>query len=721
MKNGWTYLVAGVTVLVYVVYIGMAVWTFYNLPPIPEKVVTKSGQTLFTAQDVIDGKILAQKYGLLDYGSFLGFGGYFGVDYTAYTLKFYVDKVKEIRGLALSDAEVKQLLMPGFSSRASTLFAPASGVAVVSDEFGKAFNDAVDFYAELLGPRSESIGLKPDLITNREEVRKIVSFFTWGVMIALANYTNGFPYMPGILGPSVHVTVATWVTFFVLLLIIMPLAGYIIMKFLDYWKEPRITVQLPPPSPAQRLALLGFALAVLGLSVQGLLGGYLMHKYSEPETLYGISGINNILPFNVARGLHYNLAILWIAVSWVSFALFVLPYLGVQLSRARILAILGAGAVTALGVLLGLWASYLRLLPDPIWFIVGSQGRPVISQGTLWLLLITALLSYLSFTMWKASKTSPEPIQPLVKILAIALGGTAFGAFMGALPVVTPWWHFTIDEYFRWIIIHAFVEGFWPAIVIPILLILLVIAGMVPPKMAVAAAGIDATLEIATGMIGTAHHYYWGGQPTLWMYVGAVMSTLEVLPLGFLIAYTVVLWRRGEYKTELQKTLLTFILVAAFGGAIGVVAFGAGLINMPVVNYYVHGSQGTMVHAHLAMPMAYGVPTMLTWTVAFYSAGAFTETQLRRLRIAVVIMAVGFYLQVILSLMLLMANQFVTTLQLGYWASKAIFAPDGTPAFWARPDIRLYVWLRLIGNLVAAAGIATFLIYMLKALPRVIR
>jgi len=170
--------------------------------------------------------------------------------------------------------------------------------------------------------------------------------------------------------------------------------------------------------------------------------------------------------------------------------------------------VLGAGAVTALGILIGLWASYLRLLPDPFWFIVGSQGRPVISQGTLWLLLIAALLSYLSLTVWRASKPSPEPIQPPVKILAIALAGTAFGAFIGALPVVTPWWPFTIDEYFRWIIIHSFVEGFWPAIVIPILLILLVIAGMVPPKMAVAAAGIDATLEIATGMIGTAHHYY---------------------------------------------------------------------------------------------------------------------------------------------------------------------------------------------------------------------
>jgi hypothetical protein len=127
------------------------------------------------------------------------------------------------------------------------------------------------------------------------------------------------------------------------------------------------------------------------------------------------------------------------------------------------------------------------------------------------------------------------------------------------------------------------------------------------------------------------------------MYVGALMSTLEVIPLGFLIAQTVVLWRRGEYKTELQKTLLTFVMVAAFGGAIGVAAFGAGLINTPVVNYYLHCSQGTMVHAHLAMPMAYGVPTMHMWVAAFLLAGASTEQRLRRLRIAAVVMAVGLW------------------------------------------------------------------------------
>jgi Nitric oxide reductase large subunit len=114
----------------------------------------------------------------------------------------------------------------------------------------------------------------------------------------------------------------------------------------------------------------------------------------------------------------------------------------------------------------------------------------------------------------------------------------------------------------------------------------------------------------------------------------------NLIPLGFLIAHTVVLWRRGEYKTELQKSLLIFVVVAAFSGAIGVAAFGAGFINMPVVNYYLHGSQGTMVHAHLAMPMAYGVSAMLIWVMAFLMAGAFTEKHLRRLRIAAVVTAV---------------------------------------------------------------------------------
>jgi len=712
-------------ILVYLAYFTMAYYTFTHMPPIPEKVVTTGGRTLFTGEDIREGKVLAQRYGILDYGSFLGFGGYFGIDYTAYTLAILAREagLKEPISLGNPGAleSVRDTLKVEFNPRYSTVLDGSRGTVVVSEAFGKGFDVAVEYFAELLGSRSEELGLKPNLITDREEVRKIVAFFTWGAMISLAGYTNGFPYMPGILEPELHVTKATWITFFILLAAVMVIAGLIIAKLIEYWPTERVTITLPPPTRAQRIALIGMALAVLGLSVQGLLGGYVMHKYAEQTTLYGIQGINSILPFNVARALHYNLAILWIVVTWVSFSLFVLPYLGCSLSPARVLLVLGAGALVAILTLLGIWASYLGLIPDPLWFIVGSQGRPVISQGTLYLILIATVAWYLAYLFYKASRVGPELTRPFSRILSIALAGTGVGAFIGALPIIRPWDHFVVDEYFRWITIHAFVEGFWPPIVITILILLLVITGVIPPALGIMVAGVDAVLEIATGMIGTAHHYYWGGQPTFWLYVGAVFSTLEAIPLGFVIAYAIVLWLRGKLINELQKTIVTFILVAALGGAMGVVAFGAGMINMPVINYYLHGSQGTMVHAHLSMPMAYGTPTILMWVVAFYLAGAFNDSWLRRLRYAIVVYAIGFYLQILLSLGPLMLEQFDQVASHGYWALKGLETPWGDPAIWSLPYVERFIWLRLPGDIVAGVAIAVFLVLLWTKLPRALR
>jgi len=508
-NNGWSKLVAFVAVLVYIVYFAAAWYTFQNLPPLPDEVRSENGELLFTRSDIVEGKYVVQRYGLQDYGSFLGFGGYFGMDYTAYIASMVAQRVEALR-LAAAEAPAAGELVRIVEEDGKT-------VMVVAEPVAAAYRDAVRFFKAFFNDEYGENRLADGLLSG-EDVEKAVAFFTWGTLIALAGYTNGFPYQPGLIEPSFHAVRATWVTIFILLLVIMPLAGYIIVKFIDYWRSERITVELPPPSPAQRLALLGMLLAALGLGVQGLLGGYMMHLYAEPG-LYGVE-LENVLPFNVARGLHYNLAILWIAVTWVSFALFTLPYFGVNLSRGQVLAILGAGAAVSLGALLGLWLSYLGRIPEPLWFIVGSQGRPVVSAGTLWLTLIGLLLLLLSLQVLRAARSSSYPFSTLLKILAVGVAGTGAGALVGAAPFVKPWSHFTVDEYFRWITIHSFVEGFWPAIIIPILLILLVIAGLVPPKLAVAVAGIDASLEIATGMIGPAHHYYWGGEPSFWMYLG---------------------------------------------------------------------------------------------------------------------------------------------------------------------------------------------------------
>ncbi len=702
-NNGWAKLVLAATIFVYIVYFAGAAYTFQNLAPIPVEVKTTDGTVLFTYNDIIDGKYIVQRYGIQDYGSILGFGGYFGTDYTAYALKFIQDAATS------AGADTENLVtIQGTGDQA---------VYIVDPSLKTAYDNLYNYYKNLWTDQYVNDRLALENLLTDDEIRKVTAYFMWTGLIAIEGYTNGFPYTPGLVEQTIDTTRATWVTIFLLLLVIMPMIGYIIVKFIDYWKDERITVSLPAPSATQRVALLGMVLAALGLLVQGLLGGYMMHLYAEP-TLYGLD-TTGILPFNVARGLHYNLAILWIAVTWVSFALFVLPYFGLKISKGQATTILLAGGGVAILALLGLWASYLGKIPDPLWFIIGSQGRPVVSAGTLWLLLIAGLVGYLAIVTYKVAKQNQYPFNTLLKILAIGLGGTAFGAFIGALPIISPWKHFTVDEYFRWITIHAFVEGFWPAIVIPILLILLVIAGLVPPRLAVAVAGIDATLEIATGMIGTAHHYYWGGEPTFWMYLGAAISTLEVLPIGFVIAYALVLWKKGEVKTELQKTILTFILVAAFGGAIGVVAFGAGLINMPIVNYYLHGTQATMVHAHLAMPLAYGVPTILMWVVAFYLAGGFGDATLAKIRKAIVVAAAGFYLQVLLSLGVMMYAQFDTGSEYGYWYVKSLVLPDGTlNGFWMQDSIITAIWARMIGDVIAGLALILVIYYVVKAFPK---
>ncbi|WP_291998891.1 cbb3-type cytochrome c oxidase subunit I [Caldivirga sp.] len=717
-KSIWPIVVLGVTVFVYVVYGIMAYYTFTHLPPIPAKVVTQSGTVLFTSQDVIKGKYLFQKYGLMDYGSILGMGSYFGIDFTSYTMRILEDTAAHSLGFdtvpqgnATAMSIIKQELMPLKVDPITN-----GDVIVVSDEFAQGFYNVVKFYSWLLGPASEEFRLKPNLITNITDIRELAAYFTWSALIAMQGYTNGFPYMPGLLESTSNVTYASWITLFTIMLIVMPMAGYVVIKLMDYWHEPRLNIQLPPPDNTQRLALLAFLLAGVALGVQGLLGAYTMHLYAD-TSLYGIN-LTPILPFNISRALHYTLAVLWIAITWIAFSLFVFPYFGLNITKRQVLTIMVIGVAVSLGTLFGIWLSYLQLIPSPWWFIIGAQGRDVVTQGTLWLILLTAILGYVSYLWNKASRTAPEVLKPFAKILSIAIAGTAAGAFIGALPIIQPWPDFQVDEYFRWMTIHAFVEGFWPPIVVTVIVVLLVIAGLIPPKLGVVVSGMDATLEIVTGMIGTAHHYYFNGLPTFWMYVGAIISTLEAIPLGFVIIYVILLWRRGEVKTEFQKTLLTYALVAGIGGGIGVVAFGAGLINLPLLNYFLHDAQTTMAHAHLAFPLAYGLPSILMWIVAYYLSGAFSDRLLRYMRWAAVLYGVGFYLQALLSLLPLGVLQFEYELKYGYWFMKTLETPSGNPGFWQIPLVDEFIWLRMIGDLTAAAGIAIVLFSMLIYIRR---
>jgi len=86
------------------------------------------------------------------------------------------------------------------------------------------------------------------------------------------------------------------------------------------------------------------------------------------------------------------------------------------------------GAIVSLGTLFGIYASYMQLIPGKLWFLVGAQGRPVITQGSVWLTIIALTVFYLAYLFYKASKLATEILRPFAKILSISLAETAAGA-----------------------------------------------------------------------------------------------------------------------------------------------------------------------------------------------------------------------------------------------------------------------------------------------------
>ncbi len=726
MNNHTRYVLVAV-IFVFIFAFALYAYTFTHFAPVPNEVITKNGTILFTKKQIVMGKYYFQKYGLMDYGSIEGMGAYFGIGFTGYTARL----LKDYASLQLRLDPISYHNMP--STYNSTELSEIKGYLdpieyykenntfVVPNTWIGAFNYIINYYSIYLGRNASLYRLKPNLITNKTIIRDLSAYFVWSVLISLKGYTHGYPYIKGFTHYTSNSLYATFAMIGAIFLVGIPLIVYIIKELLSHWNDPVVKIDLPKPSKEQKIALWIMLIAAIGSGVQGLLGAYMMHLYSTPK-LYGLNLIP-ILPFNVARGLHIWLAIYWISVTWVMFSLFVLPYFGLKISKKQMIGLSAFILFIVFGSLFGIWASYLQMIPSPWWFIFGAQGRDVIEPGSFWVILVSVVLFYASYLFYRASRITIDLLKPFSRVLSYLLLGDGIGIFIGALPIVKPFPYFTEDEFFRWIFIHANVEGFWPGIVIAVLALLLVLQGLIPAGLAKVVVTIDAITEILTGMIGTAHHYYWTGFPVIWMYIGAILSVLEAIPLGMALGYVILASARnkGNDLTALQRVLINFTLVAGIGGSIGVIVFGAGFMNAPILNYFTHDTQFTMAHAHLAVPLAYGLPTILMWVVSYALAGGFSEKDLRRISIMPIIYGIGFYMQALISLFPMGVLQWMYMLKYGFWYVKTIVTPNGHIGFWELPTIQHLIWIRMIGDLTAGFAIAMIIFYMLARFPKAIK
>jgi nitric oxide reductase subunit B len=354
--------------------------------------------------------------------------------------------------------------------------------------------------------------------------------------------------------------------------------------------------------------------------------------------LFSYVGINlgDFIPVTVSRAWHTQLSILWIAVCWFAATIWVLPLIvrpepAGQLKWVNtlfwMLAVVGVGG--ALGLPLGVHGVLDKLDNGNfgLWRWLGMQGWEFMQIGRAYQFLL-----YAAFVVWLVIVV--RGVWPVLKQrqtwslpnwMVYSIVGIIFMFSAGF--VAGPDTNFVIADFWRWCTIHMWVEAFFELFTTILLAYFLYLMGFVSHAVAARVVYLSAVLFLGSGLIGISHNFYWNAKSIETVALGGVLSSLQVAPLVLL---TVEAWRFRHLPDHTLRQMrsrngsgngngapitrdTTFGLSEAFLFLVGVNFWnfmGAGvfgfMINLPIVNYYEHGTYLTINHAHAALFGVYG-------------------------------------------------------------------------------------------------------------------
>jgi nitric oxide reductase subunit B len=694
--------------------------------PIPARVVGPAGQILFTADDVQQGQELFRKRGLMNYGTVLGHGAYLGPDYTAEALHIVTTAMRAERtpnysalGIgdqAKIDAEVAAELKQNRYNEAAGTLEFTSGqtagwnaiVTHYDEKFAKGSDDESLPKGALL-PVSEGGG---DRKLEHEAARQLAAFVTWTSWLSSAkrpdaahSYTNNWPYDKAA-GNVVTAGAMMWSAVSVAGLL-MFLA--IILYFQHRYQLTAADVENPqfkfnlvsmPLTPSQRATAKYFVVAVLLFLVQTLLGGKMAHDYADGSSFYGFN-LAQYLPFNVARTWHLQLAIFWIATAWLGMGIFIAPLVSGKEpkgQRALVNVLFGALVLVVVGSLAGEWLSVKGVLGKAWWWL-GTQGWEYMELGRLWMYLLIAGMGIWLFIVFRGLRAALKAETDRGGLTHLLLySAAAIPVFYCFALFVNKSSHITMADYWRWWLIHLWVEGMFEVFAVVVIGFLMVRLGLVTAQSTLRATYFQLIILLGSGIIGTGHHYYWIGAPEAWMALGAIFSALEVIPLSLLMVeaygqYKVI--KAGGYDFP-YKASFWFLVATAFWNLFGAGVLGF-LINLPFVSYFQHGSFMTAAHGHGALMGVYG---MLAIALALFSLRNIVDPKYwkeRWIMNGFWALNVGLMGMILLTLVPIGVMQALESFNHGFWSARSF-------DFYRQPVVHLLLWLRMIPDTVFILG-----------------
>ncbi len=709
---------------------GLGVEVYRQAPPIPERVVAADGRVLVTRDDILDGQQVWQSIGGQQVGSIWGHGAYQAPDWSADWLhREALALGAQTPAPAGLDADAGAAVVADRVKRElrTNGYDPATGTLTISDARARAVAEVAQHYDALFGGDPSLDQLREDYALSKRPVpdaerrQQLTAFFFWTAWATAAerpgttvSYTNNWPHEP-LVGNRPTAANVLWSIVSVVLL----LAG---VAALVWWRafraEPDDRAEPPPEDPllAAKItpsmrAVAYYLAAVAGLfGLQVLLGALVAHYTVEGQAFFGLP-LGEWIPYAVARTWHVQLAMFWIATAFLAAGLFLAPLIGGKEprgQRAGVLVLLGALVVVVLGSLGGEWFSIQQRLSLDAGFWVGHQGYEYVDLGRgFQLALFGGLLLWL-FLMVRALLPAWRRGGEASTVVRLFVASTvAIGLMYGAGLFYSARTHLTVMEYWRWWVVHLWVEGFFEVFATAALSFLFVHLGLVRARLAGAAVLASATLFLVAGIPGTFHHLYFSGTPTPIMAVGASFSALEVVPLVVVGWEAWNTWRMQRSAPWMQRYRwpITFFVGVAFWNLVGAGLFGF-LINPPISLYYLQGLNTTPVHAHTALFGVYGLLSIgLVLVVARVLSGQRAWRD-RPLAVAFWGMNLGLGLMVLLSLLPIGLAQGYASVDTGLWYARSA-------EFLQQPWVRTLRWLRLVGDTVFLVGAGALIWFLL--------
>lgn len=695
---------------------------YQEMPPIPLRVVDTNGTVVIAAGDIEKGQNVWQALGGMEVGSVWGHGSYVAPDWTADWLHREASFVlgewagseygKPYEQLAAEDQARLRGRLEEMYRRSG--YDTSTQTVRIDPVRAKAFEANLRHFSDVFRNGNAAYAIPAGSVTTPERMRQLAGFFFWTAWSAAANrpgdhvsYTHNWPYEP-LIGnrPTAESVMWTGVS------IIMLLAGVCAMVW--WYASQKAEAALEPvpatdplgswrTTPSQRATLKYFWVVSALILVQILMGVVTAHYGVEGDGFYGIK-LSNILPYSVTRTWHVQVGIFWIATAWLAAGLFIGPLVTgyePKYQRLGVHVLFGALLVVVAGSLAGEWMSIQNKLSDANSFLWGHQGYEYVDLGRGWqILLFVGLLIWL-FLVVRAIRPALRnggggEQRPLLWLFVMS--SAAIGLFYGAGLTWGQHTHLSIVEYWRWWVVHLWVEGFFEVFATTVIAFFFTRLGLIRPALAARAALLSATIFLAGGIIGTCHHLYFSGTPTVALAFGSVFSALEVVPLTFVAYAAIDDLRRGKLTAwaERYRWPVYFFVAVAFWNMIGAGLFGF-MINPPIALYFMQGLNTTPLHGHAALFGVYGMLGIGLMLVCLRAMSQNLEWKENWLRLAFWGMNAGLFMMCVGSLLPVGLAQTWASVEHGYWFARS-------SEFLQSPLMQTLRWMRVPGDTVFAIG-----------------